>query len=118
MWDGACSGGGLVYPRGTLQSIIHKGARRRRMLDSSGTRRHHSQTRRQGNPGRREVWRVIQAEKRNTIRGGVSRISLKGSSSRGGASKKTATGRDSGQSVAGRRKVAFGQGSRWPMPWR
>jgi len=44
----------------------------------------------------------------NSIRGGVSRISLEGSSSRGGASRKTATEREPCQSVAGRRKGAFG----------
>ena len=44
----------------------------------------------------------------NSVRGGVSKIILEGSSSRGGASRKTATGRESGQSVAGRRKGAFG----------
>ena len=38
----------------------------------------------------------------------VSGISLKGSSSRDGASRKTVTRRESGQSVTGRRKGAFG----------
>ena len=36
----------------------------------------------------------------NSVQGGVSRISLEGSSSRGGASRKT-TGREPGESVAG-----------------
>jgi len=31
-------------------------------VDPSATRRRHSQPRRQGNPERREVWRVIQAD--------------------------------------------------------
>ena len=35
------------------------------MPDSSATRRRYSQPRRQGNPERREVWRVMQAEGRN-----------------------------------------------------
>jgi len=39
--------------------------------------------------------------------------SLEGSSSRGGASRKTITGRESGQNVAGKRKNAFGQNLRW-----
>ena len=61
-WDGVCSGGVPVCPGGTLQSNIHKDARQRRMPDPSVTRRHHNQLRRQGNPRRREVWRVIQGE--------------------------------------------------------
>jgi len=44
----------------------------------------------------------------NTVRSGVSRISLEESSSQGGASKKTATKRESGQSVAGKRKGVLG----------
>ena len=43
----------------------------------------------------------------NSVQDGVSRISLEGSSLQGGPSRKTATGRESGQSVAGRRKGAF-----------
>ena len=54
----------------------------------------------------------------NLVRGGVSRISLEESSSRGGASRKTVTGREPDQNVAGRRKGAFGQGLRWPKSWR
>ena len=45
----------------------------------------------------------------NSVRDGVSRISLEGSSSRGGASRKTATGRELGQSVVGKRKGALGK---------
>jgi len=56
------------------------------------------------------VWRVIQAGRRNSVRGGLLGISLEMSSSRGGASRKTATGREPGQSVVGRRKDAFGRG--------
>ena len=52
----------------------------------------------------------------NSVRGGVSRISLEWSSSQGGASKKIATGREPGQSVTGKRKGALGQGLRWPKP--
>jgi len=44
----------------------------------------------------------------NSVRGGVLGISLKESSSRGGSSRKTVTGREPGQSVVGRRKGAFG----------
>jgi len=40
----------------------------------------------------------------NSVRGGVSGISLKGSLSRGGASRKTATGYELGQSVAKKKK--------------
>jgi len=40
----------------------------------------------------------------NSVRGEVSMISLEGSSSRDGASRKTATGREPGQSVAGKEK--------------
>ena len=44
----------------------------------------------------------------NSVRGGVSRISLEGSSSRGETLRKTATGCELDQSVAGRRNGAFG----------
>ena len=55
------------------------------------------------------MWRVIyKLKKENLVRGGVSRISLEESLSRGEASRKTATGRESGQSVGERRKGAFG----------
>ena len=43
----------------------------------------------------------------NLVRGGGSGISLKGSSSRGVASRKTVTKRESGQSVTEKRKGAF-----------
>ena len=56
--------------------------------------------------------------KKNSIRDGVSRISLKGSSLRGGVSKKTVIGREPGQSVIEKRNSAFWQGPRWPKPWR
>ena len=78
------------------------------MPDPSATRRHHSLPMRHGNPNRREVWRVIQAEERKLSSSWSFKISLEGSSSRGGASRKTATGHESGQSVMGRRKGAFG----------
>ena len=54
------------------------------------------------------MWSVIQVKEENTVRGGVSRISLEETSLRGGASRKTATRRESGQSVTERRKAAFG----------
>ena len=54
----------------------------------------------------------------NSVLGEISRKSLEGSSSRGGASRKIATECEPGQSVAGRRKGAFGQGLRWPKAWR
>jgi len=37
-----CSGGGLVYPGGTVQSNTHKGARQRRKPDPSAIKCHHS----------------------------------------------------------------------------
>ena len=40
-WDSACSECGLVYPKGMIQSNIHRGVRRRRMPDPSATRRRH-----------------------------------------------------------------------------
>ena len=43
----------------------------------------------------------------NSVRNKVSRINLEGSSSRGGASRKTTTGREPVQSVAGKRKGAL-----------
>ena len=51
---------------------------------------------------------LYKLKKRNSVRGGVAGITLEGSSSRGGASRKTATGREPNQSVAERRKGAFG----------
>ena len=51
----------------------------------------------------------------NSVRGGVSWINLERSSSRGGASRKTATGCEPSQSIAGRRKSAFRQVLRWPV---
>jgi len=53
---------------------------------------------------------LYKLKERNSLRGGVSRISLKGSSSRGGASRKTATGREPDQSVAEKR------GCTWARP--
>ena len=47
-------------------------------------------------------------KEKNSVRGGVSRINLKWSSPRGGVSRKTATGHESGQSITGSRKGAFG----------
>ena len=44
----------------------------------------------------------------NSVRGGGSGISLERSSSRDGASRKTATGRELGQSIAEKRKGALG----------
>ena len=44
----------------------------------------------------------------NSVRGGVSGISLERNSSRGRASRKTTMGCEPGQSVAGRRNSAFG----------
>ena len=55
---------------------------------------------------------LYKLKKENSVRGGVSGISLEGSSSRGEALRKTATGHEPGQSVA--RRSAFGQGPRWP----
>jgi len=52
---------------------------------------------------------LYKLKEENSVRGGVSWISLKGSSPRGGASRKTATGRALGQSIAGRRKGASGK---------
>ena len=60
-----------------------------------------------GYPGMREVWRLCKLKEGNSVRGRVSRISLEGSSSRGGDSRKSATGREQDQSVARKRKGAF-----------
>jgi len=90
----ACSGDGLVCPRSTIQFNIHKGA------DEKGCRIKVHQgivTVSQGD-------RIILKEERcgglynlkdeNSVQGGVLRIKLEGSSSQGGASSKTATGRE------------------------
>ena len=50
---------------------------------------------------------LYKLKEENSIRYGVSGISLEGSSSRGGASKKTTTGRKQDQSVVGRRNGAW-----------
>ena len=76
------------------------------MSDPSETRCHHSQLRRQ-----------YKLKEENLVQDGVSRISLEGSSSRDGASREIAKGCEPGQSVAGKRKGALGQGLRWPKPW-
>ena len=47
-------------------------------------------------------------KEKNSVRGGVSRISLEGSSLRGGASRKTAMRHEPSQNVAGKRKGALG----------
>ena len=60
---------------------------------------------------------MYKLKEENLVRGGVSGISLEGSSSRGGASRKTAMGHESSQSVASKRKGAFKQSPRWPKPW-
>ena len=57
---------------------------------------------------------IYKLKEGNLVQGGVSMTSLEGGSSRGGASRKTATGRELGQSVARKRKGRFGQTSRSP----
>ena len=57
---------------------------------------------------------IYKMKKGNSVQDGVSMTSLEGSSSRGRASRKNATGRELSQSVAGKRKDAFGQSPRWP----
>ena len=52
--------------------------------------------------------RQYKLKEENSVQGGVLRISFEGSSSRGGASRKTASGRELSQSVTGRRNGAFG----------
>jgi len=116
-WDGAYSGGDPVCPRDTTQSNIHRGARRRRMPYPSARRRHHMYPRRQINPERREVWMDIQAERKNSVRGGVSGLSLEGSSSRGGALRKATRGCESDQGVAGKSHGAFERDPRWSKTW-
>ena len=91
-----------------IQSNIHKGAQRKRMSDPSAKRRHHI------SQGDRVILEgemcegLYNLKEENSVRGEVSGISL-GSSSLRGASRKTATGREAGQSVTGRRKSAFGK---------
>jgi len=51
---------------------------------------------------------LYKLKEENSVWGGVWGISFEGSSSRGGVSRKTATGREPGQSVTGRIKGAFG----------
>jgi len=51
---------------------------------------------------------LFKVKEGNSDQGEVSEISLEGSSSRGGSSKKTAMGREVGQSIARRRNGTFG----------
>jgi len=55
---------------------------------------------------------LYKLKEENSVQGEVSEINLKGSSSHGGASRKTVTGHEPGQSVVGMRKRAFERGSR------
>ena len=50
---------------------------------------------------------LYKLKEENSVRDGISRISLERSSSQGRASRKNAMGRESSQSVAGRRKGTF-----------
>ena len=54
----------------------------------------------------------------NSVQGETLGISLKESSSQGEASRKTAMGREPGQSVAGKRNGALMKGLRWPKASR
>ena len=71
--DNTSQGKDWIFDSG---STIHVSSHKK-MLDPSAIRHHHSQPKRQGNLGRREVWKDIQTEERNSVRG----ISLEGSSS-------------------------------------
>ena len=51
---------------------------------------------------------IYKLKEENSVQSGVSMTSLEGILSRGGASRKTATGREPGQSVARKRKDTFG----------
>jgi len=57
---------------------------------------------------REECKKLYKLKQESPIWDGVLGISLEGSSSRGGVSRKTATRREPGQSVTGMRKSAFG----------
>jgi len=46
---------------------------------------------------------IYKLKEENSVQGGVIMTSLEGSSSRGGASRKTVMGHESGESVAGKR---------------
>ena len=78
------------------------------MLDSSATRRRYSQPRIQGNPGRRKVWRVKQAEGSKHSSKWSFKDKLERHSSRGGASKKITMRHELGQSITEKRKGALG----------
>jgi len=58
---------------------------------------------------RKKCGGLYKLKKENSVRGGVSKISLEESSSRGGASKKTATGREPNQSIAERERIHLGK---------
>ena len=107
-WDDACSGA-VQYVPTTRYNLISI-----RLLDEEGYRIQVQQDIITVSQGDRVI---LEGEKReglcklkegNSVRGGVSRISLEGSLSRGGALRKIATGHEPGQSVVGRRNGAFG----------
>ena len=105
-----CSGSGPVCPRGMVQSNIHE------VLDEEVCWIQMQQsivTVSQGDMvilKREKCGGIYKLKEENSVRGGVSGISLEGSLLRGEALMKTATGREPGQSVAGKRKGAFGRG--------
>ena len=57
---------------------------------------------------------IYKLKEGNSVQDEISMTSLEGISSRGGALRKAVTGRELGQSVARKRKGAYGQSPRWP----
>ena len=75
-------------------NLIHRSARRRRMPDPNATRCHHNYLRRMIILRGEKCGGIYKLKEGNSVRGGVSGISLEESSSRGGASRKIATERE------------------------
>ena len=78
------------------------------MPNPSATRHHHISQRDRVILEGEKCGESYKLKERNSVRGGVLRISLKGSSLRGGASRMTAIGHEPGQSVVGKRNGALG----------
>jgi len=121
--DGTVSGGGPICRDGTMSgsgpetwyNLISIG-----VLDEEGCQIQGQQVVITASQGDRVILEgekcegIYKLKEGNSVRDGASGINLEGSSSRGGASRKIATRRESNQSITGKRNGAFGQGRDGP----
>ena len=117
-WDGACSGGGLDVPE-AWYNLISIG-----VLNVEGCWIHVQQGVVTVSKGDRVILKeekcggLYKLKEGNSIRGRVSGISLKRSLSQGGASRKTGTGCEPGQSFTGMGGGALRQGPIMLKAWQ